>query len=287
VFDAKGDEDSSFGVISIENQKSDVTGAINLVYHATPSLNLIANAMRGFRAPNIDELSRFSVRANGTDVPNPSASPEHVTSYELGAKYEGTRFSTSVFYYNNSLTSLLVRQPGTFNGLPFLDQNGNGIQDAGEPDIYQLQNVGTAKIHGYEGHFHYAPAGWMVITGSVTKTEGTDTLADEPLERIPPVFGTLTVGIFGHTARALWGQAIFDFAGSQRRLSINDIDNYRIGPDGTDGYHVLSVRGGATFADRVRLTIRIDNITDEAYKTHDSFVYRPGRQVVVGTEYRF
>lgn len=287
VFDAKGDENSAVGVVSIENQKSDITGAVNLVYHATPSLNLIANAMRGFRAPNIDDLSRFSVRANGTDVPNPAASPEHVTSYELGAKYEGLRFSTSLFYYQNSLADLLVRQPGTFNGLPYLDQNGNGRRDSGEPDIYQLQNVGTAKIHGYEGDFRFVPMTSMVISGNVTKTQGTDTLADEPLERIPPLFGNLTLALFGNSARHYWGQVVFDFAGSQHRLSVNDIGNYRIGPGGTKGYRVLSVRGGATLADRLRVTLGIDNLTDAAYKTHDSFVYRPGRQLVLGTEYRF
>jgi outer membrane receptor protein involved in Fe transport len=70
-------------------------------------------------------------------------------------------------------------------------------------------------------------------------------------------------------------------------LSINDVTNYRIGPGGTEGYRVLSIRGGATLADRVRITAGIDNLTDEAYKTHDSFVYRPGRQLVVGAEYRF
>jgi outer membrane receptor protein involved in Fe transport len=287
VFDAQGEEDSSVGVISLENRKSDVTGAINLVYHATPSLNLIANAMRGFRAPSIDDLSRFSVRNTGTDVPNPDASSEHVDSYELGAKYESSKFSTSVFFYRNDFTDLLVRQPGTFNGLPYLDQNGNGTRDAREPDIFQLQNVGTARIEGYEGSFRYAPTVSMVITGNVTKTTGTDTLTDEPLERIPPLFGNLTLGLFGHSSRRYWAQAVFNFAASQDRLSSSDVSNYRIGPGGTEGYSVLSVRGGATFADRVRFTIGIDNLGDKAYKTHDSFVYRPGRQLVIGTEYRF
>ena len=36
-----------------------------------------------------------------------------------------------------------------------------------------------------------------------------------------------------------------------------------------------------------RLMLGIDNLTDAAYKSHDSWVYRPGRQLVIATEYRF
>jgi outer membrane receptor protein involved in Fe transport len=287
TFQSDGQENSTFGVISLDNKKSDLTSALNFVFHPTQHLNLIANAMRGFRAPNIDDLSRFSVRSNGTDVPNPNATSEHVNSYEVGAKYEGGRLSGSAFYYNNSFSNLLVRLPGTFNGLPFLDQNGNGKQDAKEPLIYQLQNVGTAKVSGFEADFRYVPRTWLNVTGNITKTRGTDTLANVPLERIPPIFGNLTFGIFGSSARRLWGEFIFDFAGSQHRLSPNDVADFRIGPNGTYAYKVYSVRGGTTIADRLRLTLGVDNLTNKAYKTHDSFVYRPGRQLVVGTEYRF
>lgn len=127
----------------------------------------------------------------------------------------------------------------------------------------------------------------MSITGNVTQTRGTDTLANTPLDRIPPVFGNLTFGIFGSSARRLWGEFMFDFAGSQHRVSPGDIIDYRIGPGGTEGYKVYGIRGGMTLADRIRLSLGVDNLTNEAYKYHDSFVYRPGRQLVVGTEYRF
>src|SRR5204863_1391934 len=118
TFRASGSETSSLGTIAIDTRNSDFTGAVNLVFHPTQQLNLIANVMRGYRAPNIDEISRLSVRSVGIDVPNPAAGAEHVNSYELGAKYESGRIGGSLFYYRNNLTDLLVRQPGTLNGLP-------------------------------------------------------------------------------------------------------------------------------------------------------------------------
>src|SRR5213075_3173482 len=155
-------ESSSLGTISIDARNSDFTGALNLVFHPTDNFNLIVNGMRGFRAPNIDEISRLSVRSVRIDVPNPSAAAEHVNSFELGAKYELSRAGGSIFYYRNNLTDLLVRAPGTFHGLPFFDTNGNGKKDGKEADIYQLLNVGAARATGYEGDFH------VRVTNAVT-----------------------------------------------------------------------------------------------------------------------
>jgi outer membrane receptor protein involved in Fe transport len=286
-FHASGNESSSLGNISIDTSNSDVTGAINLVFHPDDKVNLIANVMRGFRAPNIDEISRLSVRTVGIDVPNPKAAAEHVNSYELGIKYESGKAGGSFFYYSNDLSDLLVRQAGTFNGLTFFDTNGNGKKDGKEADIFQLQNVGTARTTGYEADFHLGLGQALNLTGNVTKTTGTDTFADVPLDRIPPVYGNLTLTFLGSTAQRYWGAALFDFAGSQHRLSPADITDFRIGPGGTYGYRVLSVRGGMTLAERIRLMLGVDNLTDAAYKSHDSWVYRPGRQLVIATEYRF
>ena len=286
-FRSSGSETSSIGAISINAQNSDFTGALNLVFHPTSTLNLIANAMRGFRAPNVDELSRFNLRTAGLDVPNPNASPEHVNSYELGAKYENGRLGGSAFYYKNNLTDLLVREPGLFKSLPYFDQNGNGKQDAKEPPIFQLLNVGRARVTGYEADVHYSLLGNVTVSGNVTKTVGTDTLAGTPLDRIQPLYANVTFTLLGTSARRLWSEAIFDFAGSQHRLSPSDITDNRIGPNGTYGYRVISVRGGTTIAERIRLMLGIDNLTDAAYKSHGSWVYRPGRQLVIATEYRF
>jgi hemoglobin/transferrin/lactoferrin receptor protein len=286
-FRSNGKESSSVGTISIDARNSDFTGALNFVFHPTQTLNLIANVMRGFRAPNIDDLSRFNLRPVGLDVPNPKAGPENVNSYELGAKFENARAGGSLFYYRNNLSALLVRQPGTFRGLPFFDTNGNGKQDPKEPPIFQLQNVGSARITGYEGDFHVKLAENASLSANLTKTTGTDTFANAPLDRIAPLYGNLTLTVLGSSARRLWGEALFDFAGSQHRLSPADITDNRIGPNGTYGYRVLSVRGGTTIAERVRLMLGVDNLTDAAYKTHDSWVYRPGRQLVLATEYRF
>lgn len=60
----------------------------------------------------------------------------------------------------------------------------------------------------------------------------------------------------------------------------------RIGPRGTDGFDVLTLRGGLTL-DRFRFTAAAENLTGEAYKYHSSGIYRPGRQLVLGAELSF
>jgi outer membrane receptor for ferrienterochelin and colicin len=103
---------------------------VNLIYHATPSLNIIGNAMRGFRTPNIfDATTALEWGVNTILVPSGEVSTESVVSYELGAKYASNRFSGSAFYFRTDLTDLLVRAPGLLNGLPFNDSNGSGVRE--------------------------------------------------------------------------------------------------------------------------------------------------------------
>lgn len=286
-FKSSGSEQTPVGRISIDAENDDITGAINLVFHATPHFNVIANGMRGFRAPGIDELSRFSVRIDGADLPNLNAAPEHVKSFELGAKYDSGRFSGSAFFFHNDFTALLVRQRGSLNGFDWLDTDGDGVHDSNEPPIFQLQNVGTAEIVGFEADARYAITPFLQISGNVTKTKGQDEITEQPLDRIPPLFGNARLLFTPASARGIWSELTFLYASAQHRLSAADIASPRIGPNGTDGYRVLNLRGGFTVAERLRLLVGIDNLTDVKYKTHDSGVYRAGRQLVLGTEYRF
>jgi len=87
--------------------------------------------------------------------------------------------------------------------------------------------------------------------------------------------------------RAPWGEVSLGYSGAQRRLGSGDITDPRIGPEGTDGFVMVHLRGGADITDRVRATAAIENVTDEFYKYHGSGLYRPGRQLLLGAQVRF
>jgi hemoglobin/transferrin/lactoferrin receptor protein len=286
-FSADGSENSTVGVLDLKSSDDSLTGALNVVFHATESLNLVASATRGFRAPNIEDLSVFDQRSNGTEVPNTNLAPEEITNYEVGAKYNSGVFSGSIFFFRSELSELLVRQPGTLNGLSFFDLNNNGVRDANEPNVLLKKNLGKAEVEGFEFSGSYRPRPEVTIFANFTSTSGDDSTADVPLSRIPPDFGTLGARWQGPQHRRPWVELVLHFAADQTRLSPADRTDSRIGPNGTDGFEVFHLRGGMSFGNSFEATLAVENLSDEEYKYHGSGVFRPGRQAVVGLQYKY
>lgn len=286
-FAADGRENSSAGVLDLKSSDDAITGTINLVFHLTPNLNLITNATRGYRAPNLDDISVFDERTGGTEVPNTNLSPERISTYLTGFKYSTAKFSGSAFYHYSRLANLLVRSPGSFQGLSFIDRNGNGVHDALEPNVLQKKNIGKSTVDGIELDARYVLDRHFTVWGNYTWTEGDDDLANEPLSKIPPAFGALGVRWFSKTRRELWAELVYHFAASQTRLSSGDKTDSRIGPAGTSGFNVFTLRSGMLLIDKFRMTAAVENLFDEKYKYHGSGVFRPGRQLVVGGEFSF
>lgn len=284
-FSASGSEVSSVGTLDLDSSFDDVSGSASLLFAATPALHLVASVRRGYRAPNLDDLSVFDERAEGTEVPNARLDPEHAVAYEIGGKYQSARLSGSLYYHRSALSDLLVRSAGVFNGLPFFDRNGNGVRDPSEPLVLQKQNVGEATIDGIEVDFRFALCPDWLVFGNATETTGDDDLLNEPLVRIPPRFGTLGLRwTSSGTKHTPWGELVGSFAEAQRRLAPADISDTRIGAGGTDGFAVLHLRGGMSFGEQFRITMAVENLTNEDYKLHSSGIFRPGRQLVLGME---
>jgi hemoglobin/transferrin/lactoferrin receptor protein len=287
---ASGTENSKVAVLDLSSAQSDATGSATVVGHLSRAINLVAGVTRGFRPPNIDDLSRYDDRSGseGIEVPNPSLRPERSVSFEFGVKADSTRFDGSAFYYNSRLDDLHDRRAGTSNGLPYFDLNDNGMRDANEPGVLQRVNIGRATIRGVEldGRLRLAPS--FSLAGNFTTTRGDDHVLNEPLSRIPPAFGRLTVRWSPLASqRRIWSELGYTFAAAQRRISTRDKGDARIGAAGTDGFDVLGVRGGCDVMRQVRVSVGLENIFDKAYKYHASGVFRPGRQFVLGTEFRF
>jgi hemoglobin/transferrin/lactoferrin receptor protein len=65
--------------VGAELRLSDLTGSVGLLYHLTPDIHLATNLGRGFRTPNVFDLSTLGSRpGNRFQIPNPSLRPEEV-----------------------------------------------------------------------------------------------------------------------------------------------------------------------------------------------------------------
>jgi len=266
-----------------EDNYNDLTGTFGLSYKPTPWLNFIARYAKGFRAPNFNDAVVLKVSNAGVDAPSPGLTPEKSHNFEIGMKLNKQRLTGSLFLFYNRLDDLIDRYRGVYNGLDFYDDNGNGMRDPNEADIYQKRNVASAYIAGWEldGGFQISEKwSWK---GFVFWTYGQNVTFDEPMSRIPPLMGMAAIQFALITKLSI--ETFIRAATKQDRLSSRDQDDNRIPLGGTPGWSTLNFRFAWEILSQLKLNLIFENILDETYKEHGSGVYSPGRGLVIGLRY--
>lgn len=287
-FDTQGKESTSAGQFDIATTNEAVTASLNVLYRLSDAVRLAANVVDGFRAPDVEDLSTIARRSSTYEIPSPGLKPSRTRNYEVGVKYLRPGLVGSLFYQTSRGTDIIRTGPGTYRGLSFFDSNGNGIQDAGEPRVVQRKNLGEVTVSGATAAVAYAPLPSLHLAANYQYMLGRDKTAGTYLTRNPPAFGTARArwSPVAMTARP-WIEAVYQTASAQHRLSADDLVDPFIGPEGTPGYDVVSLRSGITVLSHVKLRAQLENIGNVGYHTHGSQLPLGGREVVVGAELSF
>lgn len=285
-YDTKGVESTSAGDYDIGTRNKGVTYSLSTLLRVTGSLHAVGNYVNGFRAPDIEDLSTLTARSSTYEIPSPGLEPANIHTYEGGLKYSARGLSASAFYHVTHAHDVIRSGPGTYRGLSFMDNNGNGVRDAGEPRIEQRVNAGEVQVSGGSATLAYRVTPTLDLSGNYHFATGEDHLAESPVTRMPPAFGTVRAHWKPAMAMKPWMELSLQSAAAQRKLSADDIADAYIGPDGTPGFQVLSARAGATLS-FVRVRAAVENITNEAFRLHGSQIDRPGREFVLGAEVAF
>lgn len=239
-------------------------GHFSLLYRLSDSLHALFNLSRSFRAPNINDLSSFGAFDYGIEVPAPDLKPEYGTTLEAGVKSRGSRWAWGFYLYRTWLQDLIVRIESTYLGSAYY----------GDDRVYCRANRHRAYIQGFESEAQGEIGRRWRIVMNATYTFGHNIDDDEPLRRIPPLFGRARLEYYP----GLGFQAAVEclFAAKQDRLSSGDIADHRIPAGGTPGWQVVNIqaqwrRGG------FQLTAGLQNLFDSAYRTHGSGIDAAGR----------
>lgn len=250
----------------VDPEYQDWIGHVGLTYELSPCMHLVGSISEGFRAPNLDDLAAVNDNVFvGTQLPNPNLQPETSITYEVGAKVDGDLFRGQVFTWWTDLQDYIVR--GAPNMMLLLERTN-----------------GEAYLNGVELSGEYLLRDDRSLYGNFWYTYGQNTVADEPLSRIPPM-----QGIIGLRQRWNGGNDWFDFyawlVDKQDRLSARDIsDVRRIPSGGTPGYATFNLRYGRMITERQRLSLNLENIFDKQYRVHGSGSAGPGINAVLTYE---
>jgi len=255
---------------------SDLTGDIHAVYAFNPGLKLVANFGRGFRPPNIFDLATLGPRpGNRFNIANINLDPETVLSYDLGLKTETENLEMEVFAfyldYSDKITSV-------FTG----DMTEDGRY------VVRSENRNSVEIYGLEAGVYWAAMDDLRMFAVVNYTHGEehgDVGPAFPADRIPPLNGKLGLEYF---FKADWRfEPYLLFASRQDRLSPRDVTDPRINPIGTDGWGTLNFLLDWQATPALQLGLRLENLTDKAYREHASGIDAAGRNVGLWVNYSF
>ena len=246
--------------IFIKPTYQDWVGQLGLVYELNPSLHLVGSISEGFRAPNLDDLmaNNPNVLQVGQSLPSLGLIPERSINYEVGLKSNYDRLRTQTFVYWMDLENNIVSITAAPNTFASANQNSfiQGVEFSGE---YLLRD------------------GWELY-GNFWYTFGKNLVTQAPLSRVPPAQGVC--GIRWRDPRIHSYFAIYTWmAARQDRLDpVRDVTDERIPVGGTPGFATLNMRMGRAFGsyDEHRVSLSLENITDQPYQVHGSGVLGTG-----------
>ena len=268
-----------------------LTGSLGFSWFPKADLQVTFNGSTGFRAPNVDDVGKiFDSEPGAVVVPNPQLEPEYAYNVELGIQKnfkDKIVFKGATFY--TYLVDALVRRNFSFNGL-------SEIQYGGElSNVQAIQNAAKAYVYGFEfGLEAFLTEQWS-LSSNLTITEGIEEEADgtvSAVRHVAPTFGDFHVIWKNEKLKADFflnynGEIAFDdLALSERSKEfIYELDEN--GNPFSPSWYTLNFRSQYTINSAFKVSLNLENITNQRYRAYSSGIAAPGTNLIVGVGYHF
>lgn len=272
-------------------QTGALTGSAGLVWKQQPYLKWRLNVSTAFRAPNVDDVGKIFDSAPGmVVVPNPSLKPEYAYNGELGVqiKIEDVVSIDLVGYYTY-LEDALVRRDFSVKGREYIDYQGERSR------VQAIQNAAQARVYGLEAGAQFTLSNQLELSTQINLTKGEEELDNgdtAPLRHAAPLFGnvhlTWTNKKLSIDLSAEYNAEISydDLAPSEQEKSYL----YAIDANGNPyapEWYTLNLHSNYQLTDSWLISIALENITDQRYRTYSSGIAAAGRNFILALQYRF
>lgn len=256
-----------------------LTGNIGLIYMPNEASRITALVSTGFRAPNVDDLSKVFESSSGTIiVPNNDLKPEYTYNGEIGITQTFNDWLTiqATGYYTFYRDALSV-QNYTFEGNDSLLYNGTMSK------VVAVQNASKAYLYGLELALNGRLNDHVLIYSTYNYTHArivTDSTAI-PLDHIPPAYGKFGIKI---NEKKMQAEFFVNYSAWKRIKDYNPFgeDNQAFAlPEGMPSWYTINLRLGYQFNKYVGLQVACENILDQNYRQFASNISAPGRNFIV------
>ena len=266
-----------------------LTGTAGLSWIPNDVLQWKFNVSTAFRAPNIDDVGKiFDSEPGSVVVPNANLKPEHAYGAELGVTFNLDNnvvldFATYYTYLDNAL----VRRDFSINGQTEL------LYDGELSTVQAIQNASKAWIYGFEAGIKISFTQHLKLTSQYSVIGGTeeDMYGTEvPVRHVAPAFGNTHL-IWDNGNLKL--DAFIDYNNelSFVQLAPSEADKdylYALDENGNPyapSWHTLNIRSQYQLNKSTSLTVSVENITDQRYRTYSSGISAPGRNFILALRY--
>ncbi|MBK8556240.1 MAG: TonB-dependent receptor [Lewinellaceae bacterium] len=251
-------------------QPSALVGNAGVVRKLGSKTAVFAAFNTGFRTPNIDDLGTLGIVDFRYEVPNFNLKPEKSYNTQVGARMFSSKYKASLVVYRNELRDLINR----------VKQDTLTIQ--GYP-VYGKENTGKAYIQGLEGNFQIKFTSHWQGQAGISYTYGENISQQEPMRRIPPLFGSAALR---YRSKRWFASATLLAASKQDRLAAGDVADNRIPAGGTPGWSVLNLACGYE-GNHLRAELVGVNLSNTDYRYHGSGINGQGRSTNLVLAWRF
>ncbi|WP_242927459.1 TonB-dependent receptor [Pontibacter vulgaris] len=242
-------------------------------------------ASTGFRAPNVDDLSKvFDSTPGNVIVPNPTLKPEYTYNLEVSAsKSIKDKLHLELVGYRTWYRNAITTQPYLLAGQDFILYNGQLSQ------VTANVNAGKATLHGYSASLQADLTNYLSLSSSLNYTYGRikSESTEIPLDHIPPVFGKTSINLQLKRLRSEFF-ILYNGAKKLEDYNPNGEDNLQYAtPNGMPAWHTLNLRTAYQFTPNLQLQAALENITDNYYRVFASGISAPGRNFILTLRGKF
>lgn len=258
-------QDASIGAILIK--PSAWVYMLGASYAISEQLTLFGNINSAFRAPNIDDMGTLGIIDFRYEQPAYDLKPERSINKEMGVRWKQRNFQVSVAAFHVTLKDLIgrIKTSAIINNYP----------------VYIKKNIEEAFIRGAEFEITSSPFPFLLVQANLSYLFGHNLTRNEPLRRIPPINGQLSITY----SRRKWQAGIInDYATSQQRLAQGDKDDNRIPFGGTPGYTIYHLFVAKEIG-KLQYRFRLNNLINTDYRTHGSGINSMGRSLSISLFY--
>jgi iron complex outermembrane recepter protein len=259
---------------SFNHTFSGISASIGATYNFTKKLLTKANIARGFRAPNIAEISANGVHP-GTliyQIGNTDFKPEFSLQEDFGISYRSDNISGDLDIFNNQISNYIFNQK-------LLNRLGQDSIIIKGNQTFKFQQA-KAQLYGWEANLDVHPFDWLHFENSVSVTyalnkggNGTHlTDSSRYLPFIPPLH-TNTDLRANLKSKSKYFSSVYFKIGVEYYAKQNRVYSADNTETPTSGYILYNAGVGADITNshgKVLVSINIlgNNITDVAYQSH-------------------